>query len=62
MMLKTIWVQASADLGLIDDTSISDSPGSGKLDIRTLTLFRQNRHWWCSNNKHCQGTVICKSY
>jgi hypothetical protein len=57
--IKTIWLFASADLGLIDETSISDSPGSGKLDLRTL-YFVQTRS--STNGVATTNTVKVLSY
>lgn len=57
--IKTIWVFASADLGLIDETSISSSPGSGKLDMRTL-YFVQTRS--STNGVATTNTVKVLSY
>ena len=34
--IKTIYIQAAQDLGLIDESSISSSPAADKLDLRTL--------------------------
>ena len=57
--IKTIWVQAAADLGLIDETSISDSPGAGKLDLRTL-YFVQTRS--STGGVATTNTVKCLSF